>query len=153
MPGENGSVSPLLRRGTSHIPPREGVAYALVHFALMAFTLLGFYLQETDRDTPATLVSGPSPQHMPERELAVYAGNYLALLLPSELLQIILDHTDAWQANQDNVILVLRRCEGNTKIDAAGVAERGISRSPAFPRSASRLLRPCRPPWHGCTWP
>ena len=96
-------------------PCRPGVAYAKVHFTLVAFTLLGFYFQETDREiSPESLLSGPPPFPMPERELAVYAGDHFALLLPSELVQIILAHTDAWQANQDKLLLALRLCEGDT---------------------------------------
>lgn len=96
-------------------PCRPGVAYALVHFAMLAFTLLGFYFQEIDGEiTSESLLSGPPPVPMPERELAVYAGDYFTLLLASELVQIILTHTDAWQANQDKVLIALRLCEGDT---------------------------------------
>jgi len=98
------------------LPPcRSGVAYALVHFALVAFTLLGFYLQESA--APAALqalLTAPPPFPLPERELAVYAGPYFTLLMPSQLLQIILTHMDAWQANQENVLMTLRLCEGTT---------------------------------------
>jgi len=74
-----------------------GVAYALVHFTLLAFTLLGFYLQETETADPIQkLLTGPPPPPLPERELAVYAGAYFALLRPSELMEIILSHIDAW---------------------------------------------------------
>lgn len=99
-----------------NLPPcRPGVAYALVHFAFVAFTLLGFFLQESETDEPLErLLSGPPPFPMPERELAVYAGEYFALLLPSELIDIILTHMDAWQAKRDQVLLALRLCEGNT---------------------------------------
>ena len=99
-----------------NLPPcRLGVALAMVHFALLAFTLLGFYLQETN---PATDIKtwnlAPPPFPMPERELAVYAGSYFALLRPSELVSIILAHVDAWQSNRKQLILALRLCEGNT---------------------------------------
>jgi hypothetical protein len=98
------------------LPPcRPGIAYAMVHFALLAFTLLGFYQQETDAvsDTK-TWNAGPPPIPLPESELAVYAGPYFALLQPSELIEIVLSHIDAWQANRKQLILALRMCEGNT---------------------------------------
>jgi hypothetical protein len=87
----------------------------MVHFALLAFTLLGFYQQETDvaSDTK-TWNAGPPPIPLPESELAVYAGPYFALLQPSELVEIVLSNIDAWQANRKQLILALRMCEGNT---------------------------------------
>jgi hypothetical protein len=98
------------------LPPcRLGVAYAMAHFALLAYTLLGFYLQETDAAADiTTLNQGPPPLPMPERELAVYAGPYFALLLPSELVTIILTHIDAWQAHREQLLMALRLAEGNT---------------------------------------
>jgi hypothetical protein len=98
------------------LPPcRSGVAYALVHFALLAFTLLGFYLQETEAANElSTWNLAPPPMPFPERELAVYAGQYFTLLLPSELVAIILEHVDAWQANRAQLLMALRLCEGAT---------------------------------------
>jgi hypothetical protein len=94
-------------------PCRQGVAFALVHFALVAFTLLGFYLQETDAaDEFETWNMAPPPFPLPQRELAVYAGPYFTLLLPSELVEIILSHFDAWQANRQRLLMALRLCEG-----------------------------------------
>lgn len=99
-----------------NLPPcRQGVAYALVHFALNAFTLLGFHLQETDAaDDIATWNMAPPPLPLPERELAVYAGPYFTLLRPSEFVEIILDHVDAWKANQATLLMALRLCEGGS---------------------------------------
>jgi len=99
-----------------NLPPcRPGVAYAMVHFALLAFTLLGLYLQETDAAADSkTFNAGLPPLPLPERELAVYAGPYFTLLLPSELVNLILSHVDAWQANRKQLLLALRLCEGNT---------------------------------------
>jgi hypothetical protein len=34
-------------------------------------------------------------------------------LLPSELLEIILSNVDAWQDNLEQLLMALRRCEGN----------------------------------------
>ena len=98
------------------LPPcRQGAAYALVHFALLAYTLLGFYLQETDAaDDISTLNMAPPLLPLPERELAVYAGPYFTLLLPSELLEIILTHVDAWQSNRTHLLMALWLCEDGT---------------------------------------
>ena len=98
------------------LPPcRLGVAQAMVHFCLLAFTLLGFYIQETEEDKPlGSLNSGPPALPLPERELAVYAGDHFALLLPSELMQIVLDNLDAWQQNKQHLLQALRLCEGVT---------------------------------------
>jgi hypothetical protein len=96
-------------------PCRPGVAYALVHFALLAYTLLGFFLQEMEAtEDIQTWNMAPPPLPMPERELAVYAGHHFALLLPSELLEIILSHMDVWQANRKQLLTALRLCEGGT---------------------------------------
>lgn len=93
-------------------PCRIGVAYAMVHFALVAFTLLGFYLQETEAaEDIRTWNQSPPALPLPERELAVYVGPYFALLLPSELMQIVLNHIDAWKANQAWLLMALRHCE------------------------------------------
>ena len=98
------------------LPPcRLGVALAMTHFALLAYTLLGFYLQEVDlaADTK-TWNQAPPPIPLPERELAIYAGPYFALLLPSQLVSIILHHMDTWQANREQLLMALRLAEGNT---------------------------------------
>ena len=99
-----------------NLPPcRQGVAYALVHFALNAYTWLGFYLQETEAAHDiSTWNRAPPPLPMPERELAVYAEHYFALLRPSELLTIVLENIDAWKANQSTLLMALRLCEGST---------------------------------------
>jgi hypothetical protein len=98
------------------LPPcREGVALAPVRFSLLAFTLLGLYRQETEEEEPATCNMALPPVPMPQRDLAVYAGPYLALLLRSELVQTILAYLDAWKANQERPIMALRLCEGGTR--------------------------------------
>jgi len=98
------------------LPPcRLGVAYAMSHFAILAYTLMGFYLQETDTALDLkTCNTAPPPLPLPERELAIYAGPYFALLLPSQLITIILEHMDAWQANRKQLLMALRLTEGNT---------------------------------------
>jgi hypothetical protein len=69
------------------LPPcRLGAAYALSHFALLAYTLTGFYLQESDAALDIrTWNTALPPIPLPERELAVYARAYFALLSPSHL--------------------------------------------------------------------
>lgn len=96
-------------------PCRLGVAYALAHSTLVAYTLLGFYLQDTDAAAQiSTWNMVPLPLPLPERELAVFAGPYFTLLLPSELITIIFKHIDAWQANRKQLLMALRCAEGNT---------------------------------------
>ena len=78
---------------------------------MLAFTLLQlFYHQQAAHD------AGVSPPRglMPERELAVYAGAYFALLRPSELMAIIFDNLKAWQANEPHWRKALRMCEGSS---------------------------------------
>jgi hypothetical protein len=90
-------------------PSRRGVALAQVHFGILAFTLLQlFYHEQAAHD------AGVSPPRglMPERELAVYAGSYFALLRPSELMEIIFDNLKAWQATESHWRKALRLCEG-----------------------------------------
>ena len=99
------------------LPPcRPGVAYALAYFSLLAFTLLGFSRQETEAAHPtSTLNLAPPPLPLPERELAVYnAGRYFTLLLPSESMEIVLTHIDAWQMHRAQLLMALCLCEGST---------------------------------------
>ena len=82
--------------------------------ALLAFTLPGFYVQETEHgDDFETLNMGPRAMALPERELAIYTGSNFALLLPSELMEIVLLNVQAWQDNREELLTALRRCEGN----------------------------------------
>ncbi len=98
------------------LPSRLGVGLAMVHFALVALTLLGFYLQETeDADDLETLKMGPPAMPIPERELAVNAGPHFALLLPSEMMEIVLSNVDAWQDSREQLLMALRHCEGNVQ--------------------------------------
>jgi len=90
---------------------REGVGWALIHFSLLAFTLLGIYLAYSGGEERPW---SPPPLPMPERELAVYTGPYFALLLPSELIKIILENYEAWQKNKQRLLKALRLCEGKT---------------------------------------
>ena len=77
-----------------------------------AFTLLGFYLQETEKGDTSTWNLAPPPFPIPERALAIYARPNFTLLRPSELREIILNHIDAWKANQATLLMTLRMCEG-----------------------------------------
>lgn len=93
---------------------RLGVAYTMTHFSLLAYTLLRCYLQETAAAADiATWNMAPSPLPVLERALAVYAGPYFALLLPSELITIIMEHLDGWQANRAHLLIALCLIAGN----------------------------------------
>ena len=88
----------------------------MVHFSLLAFTLRGFHLQETEAaDAFETLNMGAPPRPLLERELVVYAGTQFALLLPSELMEIVLSNVAAWQHNHEQLLMALRLSEGNTQ--------------------------------------
>jgi len=92
------------------LPPcRQGVAWAMVHFTLLAFTLLGIYLAYSGTDQRSW---SPPPLPLPERELVVYAGPFFALLRPSDLLTIILENHEAWLKNKDCLLEALRLTEG-----------------------------------------
>ena len=93
---------------------RQGVGMAQTHFALLAFTLLGFYQQEQDDFDPETSLNhAPPPLPMPERELAVYWGPYFTLLRPSEIVTLILTHTEAWLQRRTDILQTLRQFEGS----------------------------------------
>jgi len=94
-------------------PARRGVTLAKVHFALLAFTLLAIYLAISNSDKRPW---SPPPLLLPEREFAVYAGPYYALLRASELMAILFDHFDAWRENKENILAALQVTEG-TRLD------------------------------------
>jgi hypothetical protein len=94
------------------LPPcRPPVAWAIVHFSLLAYTLRGIYLAYTHTDHHPW---SPSSESQPERELAVYVGPFFALLRPSELSAIILKNHEAWLSKKDRLLLVQRLTEGAT---------------------------------------
>ena len=88
---------------------RPAVARAQIHFLFLAYTLLHLYaLQaEADERTPTR-----RPRLLPGREITAYFGNHYAILLPSELVTIILDHHEAWAGNREPLLAALRFCEG-----------------------------------------
>lgn len=95
--------------GLNDLPPmRLGVARAVAHFTLEAYLLLGlFRLQE---QAPGHLVARPRLP-FPEVELAVYCGGHFTLLAASELVEIVLDHIEAWQSNRQQLMAALRLAE------------------------------------------
>jgi len=92
-----------------------GVSYCSREWRVEQWQLIneiGFYLQETQAAADiSTWNQAPPDLLLPERELAVYAGPYFALLLPSELLEIVLTHINAWKANQAKLLMALHHCE------------------------------------------
>lgn len=96
-----------------HLPAcRPGVARALVLFAFLAFTLLGLYRQQAAGDAAEPAHPWAPPlMPMPEREVAVYVGTNFTLLQHGELVRIILDHVDAWQANRLTILTSLQDAE------------------------------------------
>jgi hypothetical protein len=95
-------------------PYRLGVGRAIVHLSLLAFTLLGLYRQESDEaETLSSLNAGPPPLPLPERELAVYAGPYFALLRTSQIMDLILMHAEIWTNRRSGIFKALSRFEGD----------------------------------------
>lgn len=93
-------------------PARRGVTLAMVHFTLLAFTLLAVYLAMRSMDKRPW---SPPPQMLPEREFAVYVGRYYALFRASELMEIIFDHFDVWTRNRDTILSALKTTEGSSR--------------------------------------
>lgn len=91
--------------GACRIP----VAVAQVHFIFLAYTLLHLFAFEYDQQAHEPL---PKPALLPGREITVYWRHHYAILLPSELFTIVLDHYQAWLANREQLIAALRLCEG-----------------------------------------
>lgn len=88
---------------------RRGVAFAMVHFSMLAYTLLGLYFHvEGIGKRPCS----PPPMVVPGREFAVYAGEYFTLLPGSAIIQLILDNLPAWQTNKDAIIDAMKMTEG-----------------------------------------
>lgn len=73
-------------------PARGGVTLAMVHFALLGFTLRALYLSVSGSEKRPW---SPPPMLMPEKEFAVYVGHGSVQLLASELRAIIFEHVDA----------------------------------------------------------
>lgn len=95
--------------GMNTLPPmRLGVVQAVVHFALVAYLLLGLYRWSEQR---AENLITPPGLPVPEVEVAVYVGPHYALLTASELVEIMLDHPAAWQRNRQVILGSLKKAE------------------------------------------
>lgn len=89
---------------------RPAVGRAQIHFLFLAYTLLHLYAWETQAATEGS--APPRPRLLPGREITAYFGDHYAILLPSELVTIILDHHDAWLVNREQLLAAIRFCEG-----------------------------------------
>jgi hypothetical protein len=89
---------------------RAMVYAAQVHFTLLAFTLL--FVFAAQRDSAAGRLAALGSMMVPSQKLVVYWRQYFSVLRPSQLLSIILDHLEAWQANRERLLEALRFCEG-----------------------------------------
>ena len=104
---------------------RPGVARGQVHFIFLAYTLLHLYAQEAAQRDPGAPRDGAAsrdtaaprlgPRLLPGREITAYFGDHYAILLPSELVTIILDHYQAWLAHREQLLRALRFCEGEPR--------------------------------------
>lgn len=84
---------------------RHEVYLAQVYFALLAYALLRVF-SDRHEDYPPDIALTPG------RELVVYWHDCYAILLPSELFEIVFAHFDRWRANQQRLLEAMRYCEG-----------------------------------------
>jgi hypothetical protein len=94
--------------GSCRIP----VATAQIHFIFLAYTLLHLFAHEQAQQDETPL---PKPALLPGREITCYWRDRYAILLPSELFTIVLDHYQAWLANREQLIAAMRFCEGQPR--------------------------------------
>lgn len=95
--------------GMNHVGPcRPVVGFCQAHMTFIAYTLMGLFRRfEAEQNKEATkpiLVAG--------REVVVYWRNYYAILYPSDVIQIVLDHVDVWLDKKDHILATLRYAEG-----------------------------------------
>ncbi|MCL4298825.1 MAG: hypothetical protein KJ077_24015 [Anaerolineae bacterium] len=76
------------------------MAFALVHFAILAFTDLDLCSQETVGNHRDNFEHWLTLYFGAKNELTLYAGFYFALILANELWQIVLDHIEVWNTDQ-----------------------------------------------------
>lgn len=88
---------------------RPAVARAQLHFLLLAYTLLHLFAHETE---PADGPPLPHPRLFPSQQVTAYYGDHYTVLWLSELMTLILDHHQAWQANREQLLAAQRFCEG-----------------------------------------
>jgi len=88
---------------------RPAVARAQIHFLFLAYGLLHLFAHETEQEQELRL---RRPWLLPGREITAYCGDHYAILWPSELVTLILDHIEAWQKNREQLLAALRFCEG-----------------------------------------
>lgn len=84
---------------------RHEVYLAQVYFALLAYALLRVFSDRHEDDPPDTALT-------PGRELVVYWRDCYAILLPSELFEIVFAHFDRWRENKQRLLEAMRYCEG-----------------------------------------
>jgi hypothetical protein len=84
---------------------RHEVYLAQVYFALLAYGLLRVF---SDRYGPVVDDTAP----VPGQELVVYWRDRYAILLPSELFEVVFDNLQRWQANKRRLLEAMRHCEG-----------------------------------------
>lgn len=84
---------------------RHEVYLAQVYFALLAYALLRVF---SDRHEDYPLDTALTPG----RELVVYWRDCYAILLPSELFEIVFANFDRWRTNQQRLLEAMRYCEG-----------------------------------------
>jgi hypothetical protein len=84
---------------------RHEVYLAQVYFALLAYALLRVFSDRHGDDPPDIALT-------PGRELVVYRRDRYAILLPSELFEVVFAHFDRWRENKKRLLEAMRYCEG-----------------------------------------
>lgn len=92
----------------NHIGPcREPVAAALVHFSLLAYTLLKLFGRQEEAERkdfrPKTLIAG--------MELVAYWQGYYAIIFPSELVELVARCAPSWGERLPSILVKLRTVE------------------------------------------
>ena len=84
---------------------RHEVYLAQVYFTLLAYALLRVFSDRHEDHTPDTALT-------PGRELVIYWRDRYAILLPSELFEIVFANFDRWRDNMQRLLEAMRYCEG-----------------------------------------
>ena len=88
-------------------PCRPGVASAIAHFSLLAYTLLKLFARkeqlEQELKRPKIPLAGV--------ELVVYWRNNYAIIMPSKLVEIVAKHSPTWGNKLDHMLQKLKAIE------------------------------------------
>jgi hypothetical protein len=86
---------------------RESVAAAIVHFSLLAYTLLRLFARQEEAESKN--IRGQSP--MGRVEFVAYWGGYYAIIFPSQLVELVARCAPAWGDRLPSILEKLRATE------------------------------------------